>query len=387
MKYLKFLLLSVVFLILIPSLKVEAKEKIYYEDDYKIVEYEYIGEMPAVLPECDIVKFPAYFQLQRGTELKSFVSKEHNSQITISTPDLKGLNYYDLEVRKDDHGKSHRYDYMMVTIEPLSGTLPYNLIADADIFIWEGSQAYYDNGLYTADYGDVPIISIRFSDYGSSFIKASWMTMDISLSAREYDSRSKKDEGLFRSSGAGMDNFVYSGWGEGGRDDVVFNATEVYLPKDMLDDTDSYLSSYSQYLDDKAELKKWYKTFGKYWKNKEYTEFDLDGFAKSLGYTASERKVEDDDYFNLNVGIDKFKVYRKNGYEVAISCGKKEKIMSGFYAMTYGSVYLDGQYLSSPTTHNYTMREEDFPAIAVGGNYYVSTNDLIIALELLKQYN
>ena len=61
--------------------------------------------------------------------------------------------------------------------------------------------------------------------------------------------------------------------------------------------------------------------------------------------------------------------------------------MSGFYAMTYGSVYLDGQYLSSPTTHNYTMREEDFPAVAVGDNYYVSTNDLIIALELLKQYN
>ena len=42
---------------------------------------------------------------------------------------------------------------------------------------------------------------------------------------------------------------------------------------------------------------------------------------------------------------------------------QKEKIMSGLYAMTYGSVYLDGQYLSSPTTHNYTMREEDFPAI------------------------
>ena len=386
MKNFKFLLLSAVFLILVPSLKVEAKEKTYYEDDYKVVEYEYIGEIPAVLPECDIVRFPAYFQLQRGVELKIFVSKEHNSEIIISTPDLKGLGYYDLEVREDNHGKSHYYDTMMVTIEPLSGTLPYDLIADSDIFIWEGSRVYYDNGPYVADYGTTPIISIRFSDHGSPFIKASWMTMDIGLSAREYNADSKDDK-TFKSSSAGMDNFAYFGWGSGGKEDVIFSTTEVYLPYDMLKDVDSYFESYYKYLDDKVELKKWYKTFKKYWKNKGYTEFDLDGYAKSLGYTASERKVDDDDGFNLDIGIDKFKVYRKNGYEISVSCGKEEGPLSGFNAMTYGSVYLDDKYVSTPTVHAYAMREEDFPAITVGDGYFISTNDLIIVLELLKQYN
>ena len=249
LKNFKYFLLLVVIMALLP-ITAQAKGcdgKVYQDDEGNTtISYNDFGYIPQTLPSnCDTIEFPAYYQANtRGEFLHSFISRERGCLVTLSIPDIKELDYYNLECNYPQDDRKHCKAFMTVTIEPLDTDSELNgengIVADSTTFIWDASQD--------------PIITILFSDYSSPYVKASEQVVSIRLCSREKLSGIKST--MYQIDGAGMDNYEYWGWGSGSKQNGSFSTTELYLPVNMVNDTLRYIDVYHESLTNKKTTDK-----------------------------------------------------------------------------------------------------------------------------------
>ena len=386
MKNLKVFIVSVIVMLAFPNLIVQAKEPKTYknEDGYTVVSYESLRDVPTILPDCDIIEIQTNGgdRTKGGWVFGSYISKEYSCNITLSFPDIKELSYYELEMNHGDFDRSHSNNWLMVTVESFGTGVHNDILAKSELFI-------FDNAEMSAVY-------ITFSKYDTPRIYASNKVARVSFYSRERSGSVGDNVPLYLCNGTSVDNYSDFHYISDDKD-VEFSYTEVYLSskirKGILDSIDEYHT----YLKEKESRTKWHKSFKKFWKDKNRQEFDLAGYAKSLGYNVSTEAINDP-FFN-DTAIDKRMVMKSNNHELSVTCGKRPDWLQG-YTSIYTDVCLDGNRVSCDgeslysdsvvlkrAEHFYRMRESDLTPILVGDGYYISGSDFDLLMELLSYYN
>lgn len=235
MKNLKFLLLLVIFFLLTPSTAVNAKDcvkKYQDEEGRDVVEYSWIGYIPEVLPDCDVVKFPLYNCGVRGALLNQFTSKEHNCVITLSNPDIKGFKFYEFEIRYDANDNRQGENIALtIMVEPIAGTMPDGSIANAKIFIYKSRH-----------YSMVTLVLPDADSFGS--IQADGQIMSISMRSKKRVADRGEDADKFRCDSVTINDYADGNWDDKKDRGTVFSSTAIWPTYGVLKCMSDYFDEY-----------------------------------------------------------------------------------------------------------------------------------------------
>lgn len=254
------------------------------ENQASVPIYGSIEDIPTILPEvtdiCFVAKHRVFKEMisSRNLLLGQVVSADNNILITFSVPNLEGIELLDVEkydfLLKDCPDKN----ILMVTVE-----YPNH----------KNGEVVADSYLYVFNLEEAPAIGIHFEN-GSASVHMDKIVAMAHFSSKEAtspklwtDDYSKQvtRTNVYKSFYAGMSNYAYEGWGYDTVDDVIFDYGYVNLPYDMRKCLMEYMFDYNEYVSQMAEKEQWYGTLKAFWKDKNYSDFDLDGYAKSLGAT------------------------------------------------------------------------------------------------------
>lgn len=375
MKYIrKLVLLVLIFCLAQVKLPVVAEAK-----EQEVTSYNSISDIPTVLSGVSKITFkpnhPAYKQGGRNKLLGQIVVKDCDCLITFSIPEIEGLSNCDLENYNLMAPKAEEKRLLMITVEYYEAKID-ETTAESRFIVFNPTE---DPEL---------TLSIR---PGNISARMDPIVADVSLfssKATTYkiwtDDYTKKPTKttVYQSSGAGMDNYAMFGWGAGGVDDATFSYDYLDLPLRMRRYLAEDMFEYNEYLSKEVGRQKWYQTLSAFWQDKDYAEFDLDAYAKSLGATVQSPP---------NNACNK--EYLIGGHIICIGCftnpkddtGQAEAVTRG-YSWVYWNEYgvKDKDKTADFETYSYERREgEESEVVKVDSSHYVSRCDFDYLASLL----
>ena len=244
--------------------------------------YESISDIPAVLSDVSEVRFkpnhPAYEKGGRNMLLGQVLAEDINCLITFSIPEIDGLDNLDIEDYNFMAPNEAEKRILMMTAEYYQAEKGES-IAYSNLFVFNPAEnpeltVNFESGKVNAEMNPVVVETYLYSKNAKT--NKIW--------ADNYTGKTTKTT-VYQSSSAGMYNYAMHGWGSGNVDDVTFSYDYLDLPLDMRKYLTQYLYDYNEYLSKEAGKLAWYKSMHKFWKDQNYSEFDLDAYAKSLGAT------------------------------------------------------------------------------------------------------
>ena len=270
------------------------------------VYYESISDIPAVLSDVSELRFklnhPAYEKGGRNILLGQVLAEDINCLITFSIPEIDGLDNLDIEDYNFMAPKEMEKHILMMTAEYYEAEKGES-IAYSNLFVFNPAEEpeltiSFETGKVNAEMNPVVVETYLYSKNAKT--NKIW--------ADDYTGKATKTT-VYQSSCAGMYNYAMHGWGSGGVDDVTFSYDYLDLPLDMRKCLTQYLYDYNEYLSKEAGKLSWYESMKTFWKDKEYSEFDLDAYAVSLGATVQNPPTNKGD-----------KEYRIGDHIITIGC-------------------------------------------------------------------
>lgn len=369
---------------LLPSLTVFASDAKASSKDEPVV-YEAITDLPSILPDAEIIKFrpdhPAYMAEGRNKLLGQVVAKSPECLITFSIPEIEGLDNLDIEDYNFMAPEAQAKRILMVTSEYYSAKKG-DKIARTSLFVFNPSEK--------------PEVTLEFED-DVILVSMDPVVAEIDLSAviakttklwtDDYTKASTKAS-TYQSTAASMWNYAKHGWSASQVDDALFSYDFLDLPYDMRKCLTEYLYDYNEYLSKEAKKESWYQAKGKYWQKKDYSSFDLDQYAKSLGATVQNSPSEKGD-----------KEYLIGDHTIYVGCFTKPEEWANLKGQDHTvDVGLDCSWVywtehgarNQETTYNfntyaYEQREGEWLSpVKIDDYHYVSRWDFDFIVSLLE---
>ena len=344
------------------------------------VTYKQIEDIPTSLPDCDQIFIKvsdgAYsYRGWRNYNLGQFMSTKHKCLITLSVPELTGLDAYDVELNNEGDAKKHTNRYIMVTSEYLAWGED-NIIAEAELFVF--------------DVNDSPTICITFHD-GRIGVGMDKYVVGLHMNAREsIDVEDWTDEWMhstistkvYQSDGYGMYNYAAWGSAAGGDKDFIWSCGNIEMSRNKRKNFVGYIGDYNTYLENKAKKVDWYKEHKKYWNDKNYNEFKLDEYVKSLGGTVT-----------TTTGDYPYKTIRLNGNKITVGCFVDKECYDQWDVqefklndswVSWGETgYRTEKSNATFDTHCYQLRPDEYVPVKIGDNIYADRWDFDFLISLL----